>query len=107
MRLHVAHTQTVLRLPGAARRIAWSAMDGNQAFVVGDCAWGVQFHPEFDAAILKEYIYECREPLIEEGNDLHHLISRCADTSLGGDVLRRFARIVFEAEERRHKESRS
>ncbi len=36
LKVHVTHTQSVLRLPEKARRLASSAMDENQAFAVGE-----------------------------------------------------------------------
>jgi GMP synthase (glutamine-hydrolysing) len=37
---YVGHHQSVLRLPPGARRLASSAMDANQIFVMGECLGG-------------------------------------------------------------------
>ena len=50
--VQVCHTQSALTLPAGARRLAHGSRDANQAFVVGEAAWGVQFHPEFDAEVV-------------------------------------------------------
>ncbi len=92
--VHVGHTQTVLRLPKGAERLGFSERDRHQAFVVGGCAWGVQFHPEFDAEILIEYINHYREQLMEEGQDPDRLTEACRNTPYGVEILKRFALIV-------------
>jgi len=96
---HVCHTQAVLRLPADARRLAYSERDMNQAFVVGDCAWGIQFHPEFDAAIAQRYIQQCSQLLSREGQDPDALLARCVDTGSGAGILEKFMEIVRRKQE--------
>ena len=64
---HVCHSQTVLQLPESATVLASNAFDPHHAFAVGTCAWGVQFHPEFDAEIVSEYIKEMASDLEKMG----------------------------------------
>ena len=52
---HVTHLESVLALPAGAVRLAESDLDPVQAFSVGERAWGVQFHPEFDAETVRAY----------------------------------------------------
>jgi GMP synthase (glutamine-hydrolysing) len=94
IRVHVGHGESVLRLPREAKRLASSALDINQAFVVGDTAWGVQFHPEFDAEIVVAYINSERQLLREEGQDPDRLVKATADTLYGPQLLRRFVEII-------------
>jgi GMP synthase (glutamine-hydrolysing) len=96
IRVHAWHTQTVTRLPPDARRLASSAMDANHVFVVGDRIWGVQFHPEFDADIMIEFMRHDRQDLQKQGIDPQLLIQECVDTPHGHAVLRRFAEIIEE-----------
>lgn len=98
LRVHVCHTQSVLVLPPKAVLLASSMMDPHQAFAMGECAWGVQFHPEFNAHIGIHYIEAFRKELKEEGKDPDTLIETCDETPCGGRLLRRFARIVRERE---------
>lgn len=97
LRVHLSHAQTVLRLPDGARRLAFSTMDGNQAFAVGPLAWGVQFHPEYDAEVAKEYIHQDRGALLAEKQDPDRLIETCVYTLQAGAILRRFTDIVFQS----------
>jgi len=94
IRVHCCHDQSVVKLPTGANRLATSTKDANQAFSVGRCAWGVQFHPEFDAEITSAYIGHHRTDLAREGQDPDHLMAHCTDTSYGPLILRRFAGIV-------------
>lgn len=94
IKAHVGHTQSVLRLPESARRLASSTMDANQAFVVGHCAWGVQFHPEFDAGVVRAYIAHFQDALRQEGHDPQRLMDTCLDTPFGPQILRRFVELV-------------
>jgi GMP synthase (glutamine-hydrolysing) len=94
IQVHVSHTQSVLRLPPEAKRLASSERDINHAFVVGACAWGVQFHPEFDAEVVREYILSHREALLAEGQNPTELAAKSADTPHGTEILKRFAAVV-------------
>jgi len=93
---HVSHTQSVLRLPDKARLLASSDVDKNQAFVVGNSAWGVQFHPEFDAEIVIEYINQHSEVLLRENKNPDRIIESSFNTHHGSEMLKRFVEILNE-----------
>jgi GMP synthase (glutamine-hydrolysing) len=61
---------------------------------VGETAWGVQFHPEFDADVMRGYIDMLAEGLRKEGADPAALRERVAATDTAAGLLGRFARIV-------------
>jgi len=88
---HEGHTQSVLRLPPGAVRLAANAWDAAQAFRIGERAWGVQFHPEFDADIIREYVDHYRGLLAAQGQDPDALIRAAEDNPLGARILSRFA----------------
>jgi GMP synthase (glutamine-hydrolysing) len=98
--VQVCHRQSVLRLPPGARRLASSARDENQAFVVGEKAWGVQFHPEFDAAIVRAYIHAFRTELLAQGQEPTALQAACVDTPQAAALLKRFAQMAGHRRER-------
>src|SRR5690606_28142940 len=77
---HATHSQSVLELPANAVHLARSAHDNHHAFRVGTAAWGLQFHPEFDAAIMKTYIEERAGDLREEGLDVDRLLQQVKET---------------------------
>jgi GMP synthase (glutamine-hydrolysing) len=95
LRVHACHSQSVLEMPPGARLLATSEPVPVQAFAVGACAWGVQFHPEFDAGIVCEYLRRHRDALREEGQDPETLSAGCADTPVGTEILERFTRICL------------
>jgi GMP synthase (glutamine-hydrolysing) len=94
--LHVAvsHRQCVITLPPDATWLAETERDPHHAFRVGHLAWGVQFHPEFDANILRAYVDEKRAELTAEGFDPDALSSAALESADGTILLRRFADIV-------------
>lgn len=88
------HSQSVLELPAGARVLAGNAQDPLQAFAWGKAAWGVQFHPEFDADITRTYVDEDREELREEGQNPEALLAHCRDSPHGQALLRRFVALL-------------
>ncbi len=94
---HTTHSQTVLSLPPGSVRLASSARDGNQGYRAGGRAWGVQFHPEFDALIMRTYIATRSPALEQEGFDVAALTQAVADTPVASSLLQRFVQIVFGA----------
>jgi GMP synthase (glutamine-hydrolysing) len=98
LRVQVCHAQSVLKLPPGATLLASNDKDPHHAFSIGGAAWGVQFHPEFDADIIKFYIKECTDALRMEGLDPARLLSAAENTPYGEDLLRRFGKIILENE---------
>jgi GMP synthase (glutamine-hydrolysing) len=92
--VHVAHSQTVLRLPPSAIRMVVNNHEPNHAFRLGDCAWGVQFHPEYNADIMRSYIEEQADKLDSAGMDVPELLCAVAETRIAAKTLKNFARIV-------------
>ena len=92
--VHATHSQTVQRLPPAAIRLAADNYEPNHAFRLGDSAWGVQFHPEFNAGIMRSYIKEQTDVLESAGMDVSELLNSVIETPVAAKVLRNFARIV-------------
>lgn len=94
VQMQSTHVEAVLELPAGARRLASSDFDPNQAFAVGERAWGVQFHPEFDADVVRSYLTARRELLLGEGFDPEALGSAASDSPHGAALLRRFAALL-------------
>ncbi len=91
---NVVHSQSAVRLPPGAVRLAGNAFEPTQAFRLGASAWGVQFHPEFDAEIMRGYVDQMARPLAKKGTDPVALRERVSATPSAAAVLPRFARIV-------------
>ncbi len=92
--LHVSHVESVLEPPAGSRLLATSTTDPNHALAFGPRAWGVQWHPEFDADIVRGYV-ETRTPqLLEEGIDPAEVLEGVVDSGDGKALLRRFGEIA-------------
>ena len=91
LRVQATHLESLLELPPGATLLAGSAADPHHAFAWGTRAWGVQFHPEFDADVMRAYLEARREILRSEGIDPDALVREVAETPQGPELLRRFA----------------
>ena len=94
LHLPVCHLQAVVKLPESAVVLGGTPLDPNHIVRYGECAWGVQFHPEFDSNIVRGYIDAKREDMLREGLDADALWHSATDTADGTFVLRRFAEIA-------------
>ncbi|WP_013321105.1 glutamine amidotransferase [Gloeothece verrucosa] len=94
IKAHICHQQSVLKLPDHAIVLASSEKDPYQAFKIGEVVWGVQFHPEFDPEISREYINFDRENLIKEQQDPDKLIEQITDTPYSNTILKRFFKVI-------------
>lgn len=94
---HTTHAQSVLSLPPGSKRLAWNSHDPNHAFRVGGCAWGVQFHPEYRAAVMKAYIEAQSLELSVSGRNPAMLLRDVQDTPQAGLTLLNFTRIVADS----------
>lgn len=95
--VQASHSQSVLELPPGATLLARNAHDAHQAFAVGDCAFAVQFHPEFDADVLRGYAEARSERLEEEGADALLVARAARDSEHGRAILARFRALVEAA----------
>ena len=93
---HVTHSQTVLDLPKDAVRLAANTHEPNHAFRIGTCAWGVQFHPEYDIDIMRSYIQEQITGLEAAGLDISQLLGAVSDTPISTQILRKFGQFVVD-----------
>ncbi len=93
---HVSHKQTVLALPPGAVALAANAYEPHHAFRLGSCAWGVQFHPEYNAGIMRSYIEEQTSDLERAGMDVNKLLNDVKETPLAEGIMKRFACVVEE-----------
>ncbi|WP_395351723.1 glutamine amidotransferase [Variovorax sp. UC122_21] len=98
---HVVHRQSALRLPEGAVRLAGNAHEPVQAFRVGERAWGLQFHPEFGAPMMRGYVDQLAGDLRADGVDPAALREGVGATPAAASLLARFARIAQAHDEAR------
>ncbi|RYZ03609.1 MAG: glutamine amidotransferase [Myxococcales bacterium] len=88
--VHATHVDSVTRLPPGAKVLATTALEPNAALRFGERAWGVQFHPEFDEQVIREYVQSRAEVLEQEGRSPPAMLASVAAADAGRLVLRRF-----------------
>lgn len=93
---HTIHSQTVTKLPEGAVRLAYNSHDENHAFRVGKNAWGVQFHPEFDKAVMDSYIEEVSKSGKFGPERKAELLKETQETVEATSILKKFEKIVYE-----------
>ena len=93
--VHATHSQSVLTLPPGAVLLAENDFEPHHAFRLGPCAWGVQFHPEYDSRIMRDYILAQADSLIEAGREPDVLLSALRETPAANLILQKFARLAL------------
>jgi GMP synthase (glutamine-hydrolysing) len=84
------HRQSVIRLPQSATLLAGGSHDPHQAFAIGDQTIGVQFHPEFDADIMRGYLKARADALADEGIDVEAILAGVGETPFAAAILTNF-----------------
>lgn len=92
--VQMAHNQSVHDVPPNGRLLASNSHDLVQGFAWEQHVWGFQFHPEFDADILRTYLHAESEELRSAGRDPQQILDRTQDSDDGRTLLREFARFV-------------
>jgi GMP synthase (glutamine-hydrolysing) len=96
--VQTSHSESVLELPPNAVRLASSPLDENFSIRFDEQVWGVQFHPEFSATVMQEYIRIRADALRAEGLDPVALGSLVVDTGQARSVLKTFGNIVAKTQ---------
>jgi GMP synthase (glutamine-hydrolysing) len=92
--VQVSHSQAVLELPAEAALLGHCERDPHHMFRIGKCAWGVQFHPEFDAEVARRYIQMRYATIVAEGINPEALLAAIQDSSHGHELLQRFRSLI-------------
>lgn len=92
--VQVSHRQVVLEPPPDAVILATNGADPYHALRYGPACWGVQFHPEFDAEIIRGYVDGLADRLVAEGLDIGAIRAGIRATPAAATVLDRFAGVV-------------
>lgn len=88
--VHTTHSQSVLTLPSGAVLLAENDYEPHHAFKIGSCAWGVQFHPEYDSRIMRDYILAQTDSLADSGQQADSLLRAVRETPAAYSLLRKF-----------------
>jgi len=97
--VNTTHLDSVVELPPGARVLGSTALEPHAAVRFGPRAWGVQHHPEIDAAVLRQYIAARRPALLAEGLDTAAIEGNVQEAPRAAAVLERFLRLAAEERE--------
>lgn len=89
---NLTHFDVVVDPPARVRQLARNGMTELQAIAVGDHVRGVQFHPEFDGAIMRAYIDARRAEVRDHDPDV--LRAEASDCPESEHIVRNF-RVSF------------
>ena len=89
---NVTHIDTVVRLPPGAVGLARSPLEDFHAIRFTPTCYGVQFHPEIDAEVMRGYVETRREILAAEGFDVEAMLAAIGDGDPGRRTLQNFVR---------------
>ena len=87
---NVTHAQSVVELPPGGILLGKNDYEPIQAFRFQNNVWGVQFHPEFTADIMRFYLFERFDSLVTQGLDIKVLFDNIQTTPDSRAVLDNF-----------------
>ncbi|OQX82857.1 hypothetical protein B6D60_11470 [candidate division KSB1 bacterium 4484_87] len=93
--VHMSHSQSVSRLPEGAIPLARTDRCEIGAFSLAPFTWGIQFHPEFDAEILRYYVHRSEKKLREEEQDFEAILDQIQETPESTKFLHRFCQFCL------------
>ncbi len=91
-RAHTTHEQSVLEVPRDSIVLARSARDPHQLLRYGPNAISTQFHPEFNAEVMRDYVKRKHVDLRREGSDPKSIYNSVAATPVARRLLQCFSR---------------
>ncbi len=92
--VHATHAQSVLALPPGAIHLAANGYEPHHAFRIGPSAWGVQFHPEYNAAIMRSYVEQQSDALKALGRDVQAVLAAVTETPAATALYRNFSNLI-------------
>lgn len=92
--VNTTHVDSVVELPPGARVIGRTEQEPNAAVRFAPSAWGVQFHPELDAEVMRLYLVARRATLLAEGIDVDARERAVEDAPHGSRLIERFLQLA-------------
>ncbi|MEO7328089.1 MAG: glutamine amidotransferase [Minicystis sp.] len=87
---NVTHLDSVARLPEGAVSLARSSLEDHHAIRFSERCYGVQFHPEIDAEVMRAYVESRQTTLRDEGFSVEQMLAAIHDGEEGRRALRNF-----------------
>jgi len=92
-RAHTTHEQSVVEAPRESTVLARSDRDPNHLIRYGRQAYSAQFHPEFNAEVMRAYIRRKHADMQREGFNPHQVFREVAATPVARGLFRRFVHL--------------
>lgn len=92
--VHATHAQTVTMPPPGAAVLAYNSHERHHALSFGKKAWGMQFHPEYTADVVRGYIEQARHGLEKRGHNVEIMLDAVQESPWGGMILKRFLKLA-------------
>jgi GMP synthase (glutamine-hydrolysing) len=89
------HQQSVTTLPDNVSLLGSTKLDPNHCFRYKNHIWGLQFHPEFTAQIISEYIHAREKEMTLEGLNPSETLNEIGPINHGNKLLENFKDICF------------
>jgi GMP synthase (glutamine-hydrolysing) len=96
--VNTTHVDSLVELPPGAQCFGRTALEAHAAVKFGKSAWGVQYHPEVDAEVMRHYARARRDLLLREAFDVETLERDARDTPEAAAVIMRFLQLVSARE---------
>src|SRR5690606_16411354 len=90
----VVHRQSVRKLPPGAVLLGGTEFEPHQAYRVGNCAWGLQFHPEFSPEAMAAYVERMSKQGRVAGQPAEKVLDNIRATEHATEVLKKFGELV-------------
>ncbi|MEZ4374725.1 MAG: glutamine amidotransferase [Polyangiaceae bacterium] len=87
---NMTHLDSIVELPPRAKVLATTDLEPFAAVEFAPRVWGVQFHPEVDGEVMRDYISARMAALGQEGLNGEQILADAKDTPESAAVIERF-----------------
>ena len=92
---YATHLQSVTSLPKKAVVLGSTKLDSNHCFRYKQHIWGLQFHPEFNADVIRHYVHARSDEILKENLNPTKILNGILHHDNGIQLLKRFRDICF------------
>jgi len=94
---YATHLQSVTVLPESVTLLGSTNLDPYHCFRYDKHVWGLQFHPEFNAKVIQDYVNTRSQDIENEGLNPNKILTEIKENNNGTILLKRFKDLCFNA----------
>ena len=94
---YATHLQSVTVLPESVTLLGSTNLDPYHCFRYENHVWGLQFHPEFNAKVIQDYVNTRSQDIENEGLNPNKILTEIKENNNGTILLKRFKDLCFNA----------